>query len=105
MVVAIVVYVIMIPTTAEPVDINSSYIQECGMWAVTEHNKLAHDGIKFKKVVSANRTMGPSDDYFHYNLIIDAQGKNGQYGKYKASLAVRARVFGKRTLMSFGPAN
>lgn len=103
-VVAIAICVITVPTMAEPVDINSSYIQEYGMWAVMEHNRQAHDGIKFKKVVGGYRSVGPIDDYFEYGLIIDAQSSNGKYAKYEASLTVRGRVSGKRTLMSFGPA-
>ncbi|TVU01270.1 hypothetical protein EJB05_53309, partial [Eragrostis curvula] len=57
-------------------------MQVLGRWAVTEHNKLAHDRIKFiRQLVSGDNNMAPLDKY--YNLIIDALNSGGKDAKLK----------------------
>ncbi|KAF7076452.1 hypothetical protein CFC21_081103 [Triticum aestivum] len=80
---------------------NEPHVQELGGWAMAEHIKQAHDGIKFVKVVSGEVANVAG---LKYRLNIKALNKNGQPGAYKAILLEEVRE-NEHTLISFGPAN
>jgi hypothetical protein len=79
---------------------NEPHVQELGAWAVAEHVKQVHDGIKFSKVVSGEEQ---SDAGVKYHLIIEALNSGGKQGRYEAILIEEVRSY-TRTLISFSPA-
>ncbi|KAM0830273.1 hypothetical protein ACQ4PT_066312 [Festuca glaucescens] len=79
---------------------NEPHVQELGAWAVAEHVKQAHDGLKFNKVVSGDEQ---SDAGVKYHLVIEALNSGGKQGKYEAVLVEEVRS-NTRTLISFSPA-
>ncbi|PNT77931.1 putative cysteine proteinase inhibitor 7 [Brachypodium distachyon] len=81
-------------------NVNNPHVQELGKWAVTEHAKNAHDGLRFSKV-----TSGEEQDVagVKYRLSIDAVQGNGKVGKYSTVLIEEPRS-NTRTLISFAPA-
>ncbi|KAM0821792.1 hypothetical protein ACQ4PT_071947 [Festuca glaucescens] len=62
---------------------NEPHVQELGAWAVAEHVKQAHDGLKFNKVVSGEEQ---SDAGVKYHLVIEALNSGGKQGRYEAIL-------------------
>ncbi|GJN32832.1 hypothetical protein PR202_gb21369 [Eleusine coracana subsp. coracana] len=84
-VVVLAFYVHEASTQVTPVNINDPYIQDLGKWAVAQHVKEAHDGIKFKKVVSGYKgfaiPIGVS-----YILTIDASNRDGKDTKHKVDI-------------------
>lgn len=61
-------------------DVNDPHVQELGRWAVSEHVKLANDGLRFVKVVS-----GREEVYYgvNYELVIETTigaEKSATYG-------------------------
>ena len=81
--------------------VNEPHVQELGAWAVAEHVKQAHDGLKFSKVVSGEEQSVAG---VKYHLVIEALNGAGKQGKYEAMLVEEARD-NTRTLISFSPAN
>jgi hypothetical protein len=79
---------------------NEPHVQELGAWAVAEHVKQAHDGLKFSKVVSGEEA---SDAGVKYHLIIEALNGVGKPGRYETFLIEEVRS-NTRSLISFGPA-
>jgi hypothetical protein len=79
---------------------NEPHVQELGAWAVAEHVKKAHDGLKFSKVVSGEEQ---SDAGVKYHLVIEALNAAGKPGRYETLLVEEVRS-NTRTLISFGPA-
>ncbi|CAM0871889.1 unnamed protein product [Alopecurus aequalis] len=82
-------------------DVNEPHVQELGRWAVAEHVKQAHDGLKFSKVTSGEEQ---SDAGVKYHLVIEALNGDGKQGRYEAFLVEEVRS-NTRTLISFTPAN
>ncbi|KAM3212902.1 hypothetical protein ACQJBY_065742 [Aegilops geniculata] len=81
--------------------INEPHIQELGGWAVAEHVKQAHDGLKFIKVMSGEKAP---DAGVKYHLVIKAFNSNHKRVRYEAYLVEEVRS-NKRTLISFSPVN
>jgi hypothetical protein len=80
---------------------NEPHVQELGAWAVAEHVKQAHDGLKFNKVVSGKEQVVSG---MNYELIIDASDASGKLGTYKAEVYEQERTK-TRKLVSFSKAN
>ncbi|CDJ26341.1 hypothetical protein CFC21_043096 [Triticum aestivum] len=80
---------------------NEPHVQELGGWAVAEHVKQAHDGLKFINVVSGAEANAAG---VKYRLDIKALKNNGQPGAYRAILLEEVRD-NERTLISFEPTN
>ncbi|KAF8698419.1 hypothetical protein HU200_035158 [Digitaria exilis] len=81
-------------------DVNDPHIQELGRWAVSEHVKVANDGLRFVKVVS-----GREQAYYgvSYELVTEATngaGKSAAYGAVVYELENKTRE-----LMAFRPTN
>ncbi|KAK3125420.1 hypothetical protein QOZ80_7BG0604660 [Eleusine coracana subsp. coracana] len=87
------------PTVADPIDINAPDIQNLGRWAVTEHNKKAHDRIKFKKVVGGYHEFITQE---FFSLIIDAWNNAGKDARYDAGVAIKD-IPREPTFVSFDP--
>ncbi|KQK04275.2 hypothetical protein BRADI_2g12750v3, partial [Brachypodium distachyon] len=81
-------------------DVYEQRIQELGRWAVAEHVKAAHDGVRFSKVTSGEE-QAVTESETNYRLVIDGADAAGKDAAYAAS------VFeGKtRELLAFGLAN
>jgi hypothetical protein len=81
-------------------NINDRHIQELGGWAVSEHDKKANDGIKFKRVVSGDVQVVEG---LNYRLIIDASDGSSKDATYEAMVWEMDWV-NFRELTSFKPA-
>uniref|UniRef100_A0ACD6A2V1 Uncharacterized protein n=1 Tax=Avena sativa TaxID=4498 RepID=A0ACD6A2V1_AVESA len=79
-------------------DVETPHVQELGGWAVAEHVRQRHDGLKFGKVTSGELQQV---DGVKYHLLIDALNRGGQHGRYEAVL-IEERSSTRR-LISFGP--
>ncbi|KAF7097175.1 hypothetical protein CFC21_099023 [Triticum aestivum] len=81
--------------------VNEPHVQELGKWAVAEHVKQAHDGLKFIKVMSGEKAP---DAGVKYHLIIKAFNSNNKPVRYEAFLVEEIRS-NTRNLISFSPVN
>ncbi|KQK22924.1 cysteine proteinase inhibitor 8 [Brachypodium distachyon] len=80
-------------------EIDRPFYQNLGGWAVTEHVKQAHDGLKFNKVFSGERQDLSTSVKYHFVII--ALNGDGKTGRYDAEL-----IEGNpRKLISFALAN
>uniref|UniRef100_A0ACD5TW05 Uncharacterized protein n=1 Tax=Avena sativa TaxID=4498 RepID=A0ACD5TW05_AVESA len=101
--VAIIAYPVITSAQAAwyPIDpTNEPHVQELGAWAVSEHVKQAHDGLKFSRVRSGEEQ---SDAGVKYHLVMEALNGDGKRGRYEAFLVEQVRS-STRTLISFSPA-
>ena len=80
---------------------NEPHVQKLGGWAVAEHVKQVHDGLKFIKVMSGEKAP---DAGVKYHLIIKAFNSNDKPARYEAYLVEEARS-NTRTLIFFSPVN
>ncbi|KQK12960.1 cysteine proteinase inhibitor 8 [Brachypodium distachyon] len=80
-------------------DIDRPFYQILGGWAVMEHVKQAHDGLKFSKVFSGEKQDLSTSVKYHFVII--ASDRGGKTDRYDAEL-----IEGNpRRLISFAPAN
>ncbi|KAL6645077.1 hypothetical protein ACP70R_016685 [Stipagrostis hirtigluma subsp. patula] len=86
-------------TEWDPADPNSPRVKDLGSWAVEEHDRRAHEGLKFVKAVSAESMIKAA---VTYRLVIVAQGPDGEDAKYKAEVFVNDEI-SYRDLRSFSP--
>ncbi|KAJ0973625.1 hypothetical protein J5N97_015590 [Dioscorea zingiberensis] len=82
-------------------DVNDTYVQEIGKYAVTEHNKAANTSLEFQKVLSGETKVVSGIDY---RLIISAKDGGAQLSQYQALVWDKAWLK-FRQLISFKPIN
>ena len=104
-IVAIVAVVYPVATTAGeywyPIeDIDQPHVQELGGWAVTEHERQGHDGLKFSEVTSGEFQKLVAGVKYH--LLIDVLNRAGEHGRYEAEL-IEVATSSTRRLITFGP--
>uniref|UniRef100_A0ACD5W8U5 Uncharacterized protein n=1 Tax=Avena sativa TaxID=4498 RepID=A0ACD5W8U5_AVESA len=96
-------FTVVYPAAAEywyPIeDVETPHVQELGGWAVAEHVRQRHDGLRFGKVTSGELQMVAG---VKYHLLIDALSSGGEHGRYEAVLIEEKRSSTRR-LISFGP--
>ena len=73
--------------TDVPDVINNDHVQIIGNWAVEEHNKEAHDSVKFVEVVKAQTQIV---DGTNYKLFIDGKDIEGNAATYLVVVYVKA---------------
>ncbi|KAJ1294715.1 hypothetical protein BS78_01G167000 [Paspalum vaginatum] len=109
---AVAICVVAVPTTAVSGDgegwypfpvIDAPKVIKLGKWAVAEHDKKAHDKLKFSRVVSGEEREDPELG-MKYHMIIHASDRDGNDGKYEAVLAEQVWL-DRIMLISFNPAS
>ncbi|CAL4931812.1 unnamed protein product [Urochloa decumbens] len=82
-------------------DVSDPHIQELGGWAVSEHVKLANDGLRFGAVTRGEQQVVSG---MNYKLVLDATGADGTVAAYGA-LVYEQSWTNTRELVSFARAN
>lgn len=82
-------------------NVSEPHIQELGGWAVTEHVRVANDGLRFGEVTSGEQQVVSG---MNYRLVLHATDADGDVAAYGA-LVYEQSWTNTRELMSFASAN
>lgn len=82
-------------------NVSDPHIQELGGWAVTEHVRLANDGLRFGEVTSGEQQVVSG---MNYRLVLDATDADGKLAAYGAFVYEQSWT-NTRELVSFASAD